>query len=393
MNPQPQKFSGYERVSAALHHKEPDHIPFDLGGTEVTGMNIHLYKKLRDSLGLPKIEPKISDIKQQLAWIDEDVQEILEVDVCNVPTDPPLNPGLEKPVTREGRYYTRTDEWGIQWSMPVENGHYFDMVKHPLGKAHTIADLEAFRWPDPADEGRFATIRERNDKIILQDKKASVIARDCAGIWEMALWTNGFEKFFMDMISEKEYAHAVMRKITDYKLALWEKALEKLGENVLIVSEADDLATQNGPLISPRLYKEMIHPYHKELYQFIHSKAKNEIFIFYHTCGSCKAFIPFLIEEGVNILNPVQVSAKDMGTAELKREFGKDLTFWGGGVDTQKILPFGTPDQVREEVKHRIDDLAKDGGFVFAAVHNVQSDVPVENFMAMWETLRQYGKY
>ncbi|MEN6622634.1 MAG: uroporphyrinogen decarboxylase family protein [Smithella sp.] len=146
-------------------------------------------------------------------------------------------------------------------------------------------------------------------------------------------------------------------------------------------------------MVSPGMYKEMVHPYHKELYQFIHSNAKNEVFIFYHSCGSCKRLIPYLIEEGVNILNPVQVNAKDMDTAELKREYGKDITFWGGGVDTQKVLPFGTPQDVKDDVRRRIDDLAKDGGFVFAAVHNVQSDVPIENFLAMWETMREYGKY
>lgn len=386
-------YSSYERVNAALHHKEADRIPFDLGGTEVTGMNIRTYRRLRDYLGLPSIEPTIVDTKQQLAYIDEDVQNALKVDVCNVPTDPPLNPGLEKPVIQKGRYYSRVDEWGIEWEMPVEKGHYFDMVKHPLKNVKTIDELEKYPWPDPVDPGRFATLKQRNDRIILEQKKASVIARDCAGIWEMALWMNGFEKFFMDMVSEKDYSHAVMRRITDYKLAFWEKALETVGKNIIVVSEADDLATQNGLLISPRLYTQMVHPYHKELYDFIRSRAQNEVFIFYHTCGACKPLIPYLIDEGVNILNPVQVNAKDMNTADLKREFGKDITFWGGGVDTQHVLPFGTPEQVREEVKHRIDDLAKDGGFIFAAIHNVQSDVSIENFIAMWETMREYGKY
>jgi uroporphyrinogen decarboxylase len=182
-----------------------------------------------------------------------------------------------------------------------------------------------------------------------------------------------------------------MRRVTDYKLAYWKKALDTIGDHPIIANEADDLATQQSLLISPRMYKELVHPYHKELFQFIHSYAKGEVFVFYHSCGACKPLIPYLIEEGVNILNPVQVSAKEMDTAVLKREFGKDLTFWGGGVDTQRILPFGTEEDVREEVKRRIDDLRQGGGFVFAAIHNVQSDVPANNFLAMLETLQAYG--
>ena len=137
----------------------------------------------------------------------------------------------------------------------------------------------------------------------------------------------------------------------------------------------------------------MVHPYHKELFSFIKKKARSPVHIFYHTCGAVRPLIPLLIEEGVDVLNPVQVNAANMGTKELKRDFGADITFWGGGVDTQHVLPFGTPAEVRDEVRRRIDDLAPGGGFVFAAVHNVQGDVPPENFMAMWEAMREFGSY
>ena len=204
---------------------------------------------------------------------------------------------------------------------------------------------------------------------------------------------NGFEKFFTDMLTEEDYAHALMEKITDLKMQYWEKALETVGDNVLVISEADDLATQKSLICSVELYRKMVHPYHKKLFSFIKQKAKSKVYIFYHTCGACAPFLPYLIDEGVDILNPVQVNAAGMDTKMLKREFGKDMTFWGGGVDTQHILPHGTPAQVRDEVKRRIEDLAPGGGFVFAAIHNVQSDVSAENFMAMWETMREYGVY
>jgi uroporphyrinogen decarboxylase len=387
------KYTSYERVKMALEHKESDKIPFDLGGSVLTGINKHSYIKLREYLGLPKKEVELCDVMQQLARVDEDVIEKLGVDVRCVDPEPALKKGLERDVEKRGEYYEMTDEWGIGWKMPVKDGHYFDMIKRPLETIDTISDMENYPWPNPVDTGRFTTLKQRADKYVHEDKKAYILGRQYAGIWETALWMSGFEKFFCDMLAEPDYAHALMNKITELKMMYWEKALETVGDNVLIISEADDLATQNSLLCSVDLYKEMVHPYHKKLYSYIKSKAKNKVHIFYHTCGAVKPLIPYLIEEGVDILNPVQVNAQGMDTKALKKEFGKDITFWGGGVDTQHVLPFGTPQEVRDEVKRRIEDLAPGGGFVFAGVHNIQSDVSPQNFMAMWETLQEYGLY
>jgi uroporphyrinogen decarboxylase len=387
------QYTSFERVKAILEHKEPDRLPFDLGGSVLTGINRHSYVKLRKYLGMPEKEIEIVDVMQQLARVDEDMIERLKIDVRCVDPDAPSKKGLAKDVEIDGKYYKMTDEWGIEWKMPVENGHYYDMQKRPLEDAETIEDVKNFPWPDPVDAARFATLKGRADKYVFEDKKAYILGRQYAGIWETALWMSGFEKFFCDMMLNEEFAHALMDKITELKMQYWEKALETVGENVMVISEADDLATQNSLLCSVDLYKKIVHPYHKKLFDFIKKKAKNKVHIFYHTCGAVTPLIPYLIEEGVDILNPVQVNAAGIDTKVLKREFGKDMTFWGGGVDTQRILPFGTPAEVREEVKRRIDDLAPGGGFVFSAVHNVQSDVPPENFMAMWETLQEYGKY
>ena len=154
----------------------------------------------------------------------------------------------------------------------------------------------------------------------------------------------------------------------------------------------DDLGTQGGPLISPDMYRRLIKPRQQELFSFIKKKAPHAK-IFFHSCGSVYHFIGDLIEAGVDILNPVQVAAADMDSKRLKKEFGNDVVFWGGGVDTQRVLPYGTPQEVRDEVKRRLDDLAPSGGFVFATVHNIQGDVPPENIVAMWETLQEYGSY
>jgi uroporphyrinogen decarboxylase len=382
-------YTSYERLKTALEHKEPDRIPFDMGGTIQTGINRHSYVRLRKYLGLPEKEITVCDVIQQLARVDEDVMEKLGVDIRYVDPSAPSDKGLAKDIEKDGNYYKLTDEFGVSWKMPIENGHYFDMCDHPLKDADSIEDIEKYLWPNITDSQRYVTLKQRADHYVFEKQRAYVLGRPDSGIWETALFTNGYEKFFCDMMINKTYAHKLMEIITGLKMKYWEKALKTVGKNVLVIAEADDLATQNSLLCSTDLYKEMVHPYHKKLFQFIKQKAQNKVYIFYHSCGAVKPLIPYLIEEGVDILNPVQVNAANMDTKVLKKEFGKDITFWGGGVDTQKILPFGTPEDVKEEVKRRIEDLAPNGGFVFAAVHNIQSDIPPENIVAMWETLQR----
>lgn len=391
--------NSYERVLTTLRHQEPDRIPFDLDATCLTGMNKNCYIALRRFLGLPEKEIKIYDITQQLARVDQDVLDLLKVDPRGVDPDPIKNAPLRKEpyLDSNGKYWRFYDELGIGWSMPVEKGFYFDMTSHPLANVTDPAELDKIEFPRGDDPSRFVTMKQRADHFVFDEQKPYVLGRHNAGIWELALWTSGFEKFFCDMASEKEYAHKLMRKITDYKKQYWKKALEVVGSNVLIVSEADDLATQNSQLCSLRMYKSMISPYHKELFDFIRAEAKthgvDELYLFYHTCGAMRPFAETLREEGVDILNPVQVSAKGMDSKDLKKDFGDMFTFWGGGVDTQNVLPIGTVQQVKDEVRRRIDDFAPGGGFVFSTVHNTQSDVPPENYMAMWEALQEYGVY
>jgi uroporphyrinogen decarboxylase len=204
----------------------------------------------------------------------------------------------------------------------------------------------------------------------------------------------GYEKFYADMILNKKLIHAVMSKMLEIKIQYWQKALETVGKNVLVVSTADDLGGQRGLLVSLELYKEMIWPYHKRLFEFIKKKAKSKVYIFFHNDGAIWETLGLLIEAGVDIMNPWQVNCAGMGdTGRFKKEYGKDLTIWGGSCDTQFVLPFGTPAQVRDETKRRIEDLAPGGGFIFAPIHVIQNGVPPENIMAWWETLQQYGVY
>jgi uroporphyrinogen decarboxylase len=374
-----------ERVLTTLQHKEPDCIPFDLGSSGVTGVHKIAYHNLLSYLRIKKAEIQTFDIITQLAIVDEDLLQRFEVATRGVRPRNPSNWSLK--IQEDNKYKHFRDEYGIKWSMP-KGGLYFDMTDHPLESA-TMGDIEDFPWPNPQDPARVAGLREEIEKF---PDWAIVLTGPGEGIFERSLWMRGFERFYVDLIKNPSLATCLLDRLTDFRMKFWELLLGEVGDLVHVVVEADDLATQKGLMISPEMYRRYIKPRHKRVFSFIKEKAPH-VYIFIHSCGAIYELIPDLIEVGVDILNPVQFSAAKMDTKKLKKEFGDMLTFWGGGVDTQRILPRGTPDEVKEEVKRRIDDLAPGGGFVFATVHNIQADVPPENIVAMWEVLQEYGKY
>jgi uroporphyrinogen decarboxylase len=226
-------------------------------------------------------------------------------------------------------------------------------------------------------------------RIALDEGRAVILGSITGGLTEGLFKLRGFEDGYMDLAAEPERARRVMERILEVKLACWERALAEVGDLVDVVAEADDLGGQDRPLFSPATYRALVKPLQRELFDFLH--ARTDARIFFHTCGAVRELLPDLVEIGVEILNPVQVSARGMDTAALKREFGRDLVFWGGGVDTQRVLGDGTPAEVRAEVRRRIADLRDGGGFVFAAVHNIQANVPPENILAMRAALREVG--
>jgi uroporphyrinogen decarboxylase len=377
-----------ERILTALDHKEADCIPFDLGGTHTTGMNVHTYRALLGYLGIED-EVKITNLSSQLADIGDQLRDLWKVDTKGVFPRSPSTWKLK--IEEDGDYLSYYDEWGIKWMMPKEGGHYYDMREHPL-EGCTIEDLDKFPWPNPRDPGRIAGLRDEAIKAKESGRAVLMAGTIGNGFLHTGNWLEGYEDFFSDLAGDPDKACKLMDKVLELKLAYWDMVLEEVGDLVHIVCELDDLGTQGGPLISPAMYRRLIKPRQQELFSFIKKKAPH-VKIFYHSCGSVYHFIGDLIEAGVDILNPVQVAAADMDTKRLKKEFGNDVVFWGGGVDTQRVLPYGTPQEVRDEVKRRIDDLAPGGGFVFATVHNIQGDVPPENIVAMWETLQEYGRY
>ena len=374
-----------ERVRAALEHREPDRIPFDLGGSRMTGIHVSAYKRLRTALGLPAADIRVGDLTQQLAEVDTDVMDLLGCDVRLV--GPRSATGYRREVAERDGYLSFRDEWGVGRRMPAVGGLYYDSFGAPLGGEVDAGTIDAFPWPDATDPGRYEGMVEAARQIAEVERRAVFVGSICGGLSEGLFKMRGFEDGYMDLAAEPERARQVMERILEIKLAYWDRALRELGDLVDVVGEADDLGGQERLLFSPATYRSLVKPLQQELFSFI--RARTSARIFFHSCGAIRGLIPDLIEIGVDILNPVQVSATGMDGAALKREFGRDLVFWGGGVDTQRVLGSGTPAEVRAEVLRRVDDLRGDGGFVFATVHNVQPNVPAENILAMWAALKE----
>jgi len=377
------------RVRAALEHREPDRIPFDLGGSRMTGIHVRAYAGLRVALGLPPVEVRVADLTQQLAEVDADVADALGCDVRFVGPRP--GGGYHREMADDGGYVTFSDEWGVGRRMPRDGGLYFDSFGAPLAGEVDAAAIDAFPWPDPGDRDRYAGMAEASRRIVEEEGRAVLVGSICGGLTEGLFKMRGFEDGYMDLAADPGRARHVMERILEIKLIYWDRALRELGDLVDVVGEADDLGGQDRTLFSPGTYRSVVKPLQRELFAFI--RARTPARIFFHSCGAIRELIPDLVEIGVDILNPVQVSARGMDGAELKREYGRDLVFWGGGVDTQRILGAGTPDEVRSEVHRRIVDLREGGGFVFAAVHNVQPNVPPANLVAMWEAWREEASH
>jgi uroporphyrinogen decarboxylase len=354
----------------------------------MTGIHALAYPGLRRALGLPPVEVRIADVSQQLAVVDDDVVERLGLDVRGVEPRGPA--GWRREIVEDDGERSFVDEWGVRRRMPA-GGFYYDPASAPLGGEVDAGHLARFRWPDGGDPARRAGLAEAARRVVAVEGRAVYVSSVCAGLTEMLFRLRGFEDGYMDLAADHQLARALMERVMEVKLAWWDGVLADLGDDVDVVGEADDLGAQDRPLFAPRTYRALVKPLHAELFAFI--RARTRARILFHSCGAIRELLPDLVEIGVDILNPLQVSAAGMATAELKREFGQDLVFWGGGVDTQGVLGAGSPGEVRTEVAARIRDLAPGGGFVFAAVHNIQANVPAENLAALWETVEEHGMY
>jgi uroporphyrinogen decarboxylase len=377
-----------KRVNLALNHQEADHVPLDIGGTGVSQMHVTAYTNLRNYLNLPVRKPELLFVAEQLAAFETDIADRLETDFVFVL--PGSASDFELVFQDQGAYEAFMDEWGIGWKKPKEGGFYYDMYHHPLANAETLADFRAYQFPDPLDDQRYRYLR-RDAEAAAERGKAVVLASLGAGILEIYAWLRGYEQFYVDLALNHQFVAYTLDRLVAFKQACWERALADIGELVDVACEHDDLAGQRGLLFSPDTYRSLVKPRHKALFSFIKERA--DVKLFYHTDGAVRPLIGDLIDAGMDILNPVQFTAADMDLKELKAEFGRDLVFWGAGVDTQGVLGSGTPEEVQIDVQRNIEALAPGGGFIFATVHDIQANVPPENIMAMWEAWKRFAIY
>lgn len=381
-----------ERLLMALKHQEPDRVPFDMGSTQLTGIATSTYVKLREHLGLPTEPIIFSDEIQQVALPTEDFLEMLGVDtrglfpLCSHNLDVGLNS------VDVGKFLEYRDEWGITHHLPKENGLHYSIVKSPLENIDAVVEsIQNHSWPLAGDQNRIKKLRQI--AVEARDNGRAVVLKGiCAGLFEMHQRIRGMENALMDSMLYPEFSDLLIGKIADLKIEFWNMALDELHDVVDVIVEADDYGTQASQLISPDQFRISYKPHIKRVIDAIKNKAPNSS-IFFHSCGNVRPIIPDFIELGIDILNPVHITAEGMDPISLKKDFGNDICFWGGGVETQNILPKGTPQQVRDDVKRNIEALAVGGGFVFNTVHNIQPDVPVENIIAMVEALKEFGKY
>jgi len=397
-----------KRVLAALGHKEPDRIPIDIGGTDVTSLHGIAYNSLKRHLGLQDGQTRIHHVYMQTACVEEPVRARFHGDIVRLGFEPKA---WKTAVLSDGAVCELPTGWNPMQledggeALPGPDGRPL-IVRHassawfsPVGPAcpfiRTIQDVAQYRhairlldrspWLDETLDDLVARAR------MLRETTDYALAGSFGGhIFAAAQVVRGMANFMCDLAADEAFAVTLMDALADGHIEEFDAYIEALGPYLDVVCIADDLGAQQGPQIDPAMWRRLVKPSMQRLYAHMKSKMGN-IKLFLHSCGSVHAFIPDLIEMGVDILNPVQISAADMDTRRLKAEFGRDIVFWGGGCDTQTVLPHRTPAEVREEVRRRIDDLEPGGGFVFAAVHNIQPGVPPENMEAMWDTAYAYG--
>jgi len=372
-----------ERVLAAMDLREPDRVPMDLGGP-ISGITNVAYDNLKRYLRLEGLPSVTWDSMQGLVEIPDAILERFDIDFRHIRLNPPDKEEMK--VVTEGTY---TNEFGITLRKQY-HGYYFEMVEglNPLHDALSVSDVSKYRGPEP-HEGRTRGLRNRAREL-LDGGYCLTCDSFTGGILELAIWLRGFNKFYRDLGTNPELVDALLDETLEIHKALWKAFLDEVGDYVHIVLYGDDYGMQHGMLISPAMWREKVKPRVKELLSFIKKGFKVKVQL--HSCGSIRPIMGDLIEIGFDIINPVQPRAKDMDSSELKREFGKSVCFHGG-VDIQRVLPQGSVEDVEKEVATRIRDYAPGGGYILAAAHNIQPDVPPQNIATMFDAGRKFGLY
>lgn len=376
-----------ERVLTALDHEEPDRVPIVIGVSNATGIKIDPYRELKELIGVDAPDEYLYDWPELgTAAVDEETMLRLHADVRGVLDVEPADI-IERNRSRPP-HSDYVNSWG-SGAKEVRPGEWFPMVE-PLADASTIDEVDNYPWPDMADPSRVAHVAQQAKELAGGDY--AVIATP----WllfplERAFAMQGMERFLMNMALSPDFAEALLKRIAESCKELMVHFLEALDSNLDIIKIGDDLGTQRSLLMSPEMYRSVLKPIHAEFIELIkrHTDAK----VMFHSCGDVYPLVGDLVEIGVDILNPVQTSAGDLSDLErLKSQFGKNLTFCGA-IDSHRILPHGTPEDVRTEVDRVVQILGPGGGYLAGAVHTIMNDVPAENILAMVDAIEELGRY
>ncbi len=405
-----------ERVVAALRHEEPDRVPIDLGAMASTGIHAVAYAELKRYLGLKGGVIRVYDTGQQLAEPEKEVLELFHVDVLDVarsldPCGPdgrrwkpwvlPDGTPCEVPEwfnpepDGKGGWVVRDASGRVVSRMP-SGGCYFGGIdswqgERPLAKVKGPEEVDSYNWDAHKVGDAYVEWVRRKAEHLYRNTDYALMFSTYSGFHEWGQGLRGWSTWLVDLTFRKGLASKMLERMLEVNLYNVKRYVEALKDFVQVIEFGDDLGTQVGPQIPPKVYREMLKPYHEELFQYV--KRHSRMFVFLHSCGSVYELIPDLIDAGVDALNPVQISARNMEPVRLKREFGEQLAFWGGGADTQRVLPFASVGEVVAHVKANLEAFKRGGGYVFCQVHNIQPRTPPQNIVAMLETAYSSGFY
>jgi uroporphyrinogen decarboxylase len=409
-----------ERTLATIAHREPDRVPVDLGATPSSGISAIAYGKLKRHLGLDRGQTRVYDVVQQLAEPEDEILDRFRIDALDLGRTFNTRPDDWRPVTlfdgsaaayprwfqpeptADGGWRSRAPD-GIEIAIQLKGMNFFDQTCFPwlddypadfrglreaMGKIHWAA-LAHSPWDHAAEPDFWAKLRANALALRQQSDRAIMVVVGC-NLFEWGTFLRRIDNFLMDLLAEPARVEGLLDALMDVHLATLEKVCRAVGDVADLCRFGDDLGTDTGPFMSPALYRQFFKPRHTLLCDYVHRHSTMKTFL--HSCGSIHALLPDLIGAGFEVINPVQTSCRDMDPARLKREFGRDVTFWGGGADTRHLLNHGTPAAVRRDVLDRLAIFAPGGGYVFNPIHNILPDVPPQNIVAMFDAVDDFAR-
>ncbi|OIQ11006.1 uroporphyrinogen decarboxylase family protein [Neomoorella thermoacetica] len=408
-----------ERIIASINHKQADIVPIDLGSTRSSGISAIAYNNLKKYLGINNGYTRVYDIVQQLAQPEDNILDMFNVDVLDVgraynteekdwyditlPNGHRVQfPAWFKPIRDEEGNLNVYSEDGTLISRMKKDAFFFNQEYYPYLNGfpenyHSIKEamdkvqwfkIPASPWDHANDANFWNDLREKALYLRKNSDRALVICSGCS-LFESGNYLRRMDNFLMDIYTSPKETERFLDVLVEQYLALLEKVCETVGDVVDIIRFSDDLGMNQAPFMSPEVYRKIFKPRHALLCDYV--KKHSKMYIFLHSCGSIYKLLPDLIEAGFDIINPVQTTAKDMEPSKLKKEFGNDITFWGGGCNTRSILNRATPKEVKDYVKRQLEVFAPGGGYVFNQEHNILPDVPPENIIAMFEAVREFS--